>query len=110
MARAATGTTGGAAGSWRDAEHIGRGPDNARGDLATWGGKSRGIAGWGRRGARTGSHTGKPGRVGRGWRVKDESVSAGQREEVNLDNLSAAVSGGKQGEKAVACASSAASS
>ena len=34
LARAATGTAGG----WRDAERAGRGPGNAHGDSATWGG------------------------------------------------------------------------
>ena len=37
----------------------------------------RGIAGWGRRGERQGSHAGKPGRIGWGWCVQDASLIAG---------------------------------
>ena len=55
LARAATGTAGGR----RDVEHTRRGPGNARGDLATWGGKERGIAGWWHRGTRTGESCGE---------------------------------------------------
>ena len=41
--------------------------------------KNVGLWGEGAGGQRQGSHAGKPGRVGRGWRVQDASVSAGQR-------------------------------
>ena len=52
---AATGTAGGQ----RDAGHTGRGPGSARGDSATWGGKERRIARWGRRGTRRGKSCGE---------------------------------------------------
>ena len=45
---------GGGEGTRRDADHTGRGPGNARGDSETWGGKECGIAGLGRKVARTG--------------------------------------------------------
>ena len=40
-------------------EHTGRGSGNARRDLATWAGKKRVIAGWGRRGTRRGKSCGE---------------------------------------------------
>ena len=53
------GDGGGTAGGRRDAEHTRRSPGNALGASATWGGKERGIAGWGRRGTRTGESCGE---------------------------------------------------
>ena len=53
------GDGGGAAGRRRNAEYTQRGPRNALGGLAAWGGKERGILGWGRRGTRTGESCGE---------------------------------------------------